>query len=272
MKKSIIPALAAFLFTISLSGHEKPSAPRFFSSGEKALLRNNDIMTFVYMKGKGNAANGVHDTGDFLNISALPRGWDKYDVVIVEKAYLRVRPSKASAVRIFNAMTARSGLKGMSYYSISEGAVSRLVLESYGVRSCEERVYKPDESLRDVPAAAESSFLVKDNRLGTICFHAVVEYRQGVFVETERSCGNVSRLGMRVFNNGGYVITHCLVPDYRGGGYFYCSVQVMKLGSGIMKSLGLLKPENFGNRVRGETVHFFKRLGPDISSRLAAFR
>ena len=229
-------------------------------------------MTFVYMKDKGNAVSNVADPGGFLNISALPAGWDRYDVVIVEKAYLGIRPDASSHLKIFNTITAHAGLKGMKYYSITESGIRTLILESFSVNSCGSRAFAADEIRSAVPGKNVSAFVIKDNRLGTICFNGTVEYRNGMFIETDVSCGRVSRIGMAVFNDGGYVIKHYILPDSSGGGYFYCSVQVMKLESGIMKKLDLLNPENFGNRVRGETAHFFSRMGYDISSRLSAFR
>ena len=272
MKKFIVLLFIAFMFTIFAFDNAKSSGLLIFSAKEKALLRDNNIMTFVYMKGKGNAVSNVADTAGFLNISALPSGWERYDVVIVEKAYLSVKVSGSSRLRIFNTMTGRSGLKGMQYYSITEGDVAKLILESSRVKSCADRTYLPDRTVEVIPAKEQSSFVIKDNRMGTLCFNGSVEYRDGVFIETDVSCGKVSRMGMRVFNNEGYVIKHYIIPDDSGNGYFYCSVQLMKIESSIMKKLDLLNPENFGNRVRGETVHFFSRMGYDISMKTAAFR
>lgn len=272
MKTGTALIFSACLALISAYIYAFPADLRIFSVKEKELLRSSNIMTFVYMKGKGNAVSNVADINGFLNINVLPSGWDSFDVVIVEKAYLKVKVNDSSRLKIFSTITARSGLKGMRYYSISEGTMARLVLESYRVRSCTDRSYMPDESAAVIPAKSESSFIIKDNRMGTICFKGSAEYRNGMFIETDVSCGNVSRMGMRVFNDGGYVIKHYVVPDDSGNGYFYCSVQVMKVESSIMKKLDLLNPENFGNRIRGETVHFFSRMGYDISSKIAAFR
>lgn len=272
MKKLLAPLFITLIFFISGFNYVQSSSPQIFSSNEKSLLRENNIMTFVYMKGKGNAVSNVADTAGFLGISALPAGWDRYDVVIVEKAYLKVKVSDSSLLKIFNTISARSGLKGMKYYSITGGNVAKLILESFRVKSCSDRTYIPDMHSAVIPAKEQSSFVIKDNRMGTICFNASVEYYNGVFTETDVSCGKVSRMGMRVFNEGGYIIRHYLVPDDSGNGYFYCSVQIMKVESSIMKKLDLLNPENFGNRVRGETVHFFSRMGYDVSLKTAAFR
>lgn len=270
--KFTLPAILVPAILIFFSVGTESSIPRIFSSAERSILREGRIMTFVYMKGKGNASSNVSDAAGFLNISALPDGWGKYDVVLVEKAYLKVNVSEFSRIKIFNTITARSRIRGMMYYSISEKRMAQLILESSAVRSCDDRSYVPDHNAAQIPALYRSYFTVKDNRMGRICFNATVEYMGGMFVETDVSCGKVSRLGMRVFNDSGYVVKHYIVPDESGGGYFYCSVQIMKVESSIMKKLDLLNPENFGNRVRGETVHFFRRMGYDISSKAVAFR
>lgn len=271
--KSKTATLFILLFFSALSFYNAESSPPvIFSQREKMLLVGGNPMTFVYMKGKGNAVSNVPDTACFLNISALPSGWDMYDVVIVEKAYLKLRPGAASLLKIFNTMTNRSGLKGMKYYSISEEGIKKLVLESFRVKSCSDRAYVRDEVFSALSPRSESVFVIKDNRLGTICFNGTVEFRDGMFIETDVSCGKVSRMGMGIFNDGGYVIKHYVLPDASGGGFFYCSVQIMKVESSIMKSLDLLNPHNFGNRIRGETVHFFSRMGYDVSGNIAAFR
>ncbi|HPS58172.1 MAG TPA: hypothetical protein PK514_08700 [Spirochaetota bacterium] len=272
MNKLAAPLLITLVFSLFAFDYVQSSNPVIFSAKEKSLLRDNNIMTFVYMKGKGNAVYNVADTAGFLGISALPSSWDRYDVVIVEKAYLKVRSTDSSRLKIFNTISARSGLKGMKYYSITGGNVAKLVLESFSVKSCTDRTFLPDQVAAVIPEKYQSSFIIKDNRMGTICFNSSVEYNNAVFTETDVSCGKVSRLGMRVFNDGGYLIRHYIVPDDSGEGYFYCSVQIMKVESSIMKKLDLLNPENFGNRVRGETVHFFSRMGYDISGKITAFR
>jgi len=272
MKNKITSSFIVIIAVLCLYKPVDPAAPRIFSAAEKGLLRNGNIMTFVYMKGKGNASSGIDDIGDFCNISALPSGWDGYDVVIVEKAYLRAGVGAAANLRIFNTLTARSRLKGMKYYSISEGTAAKLILESYSVKSCADRSRIADEAPETIPAMRESAFIIKDNRLGVICFNGRVEYRGGMFMENDISCGRVTRLGMDVFNDGGYVIKRYIIPDDSGSGYFYCSVQIMAVESSIMKRLDLLGPENFGNRIRGETVHLLGLAGYDISAKITAFR
>lgn len=272
MTKTVLLLCTAVTLSMLMFSDADSSSPQIFSQKDKKQLRTGGPMTFVYMKGKGNAMSNLDDAAGFLNISALPSGWDRYDVVIVEKAYLKVKPDVLTQLKIFNTMTGRTGLKGMKYYSISESGLKSLVLESFSVRSCGERTYVSDETVTAIPAKSESFFVIKDNRLGTICFSGTVEYRDGMFIETDVSCGRVSRLGLSVFNDGGYVIKHYIVPDDSGGGYFYCSVQIMKVESSIMKKLDLLNPENFANRARGETVHFFRRMGYDLSGHITAFR
>lgn len=272
MKKPGLTIFIAVFFYAIAPARLNSSGPVIFSAGDKALLRADNIMTFVYMKGKGNAVSNVADTSAFLNISVLPQGWDRFDVVIVEKAYLRVGVSDSSRLKIFKTLAGRSGLKGMKYYSITETGIRSLIIESFRVKSCGDRTYIAEENLSALPAKSESVFVIQDNRMGTICFNGTVEYRDGMFIETDVSCGRVSRLGMSVFNDGGYVIRHYLLPDPSGAGYFYCSVQIMKVESSIMKRLNLLNPRNFGNRVRGETVHFFRRMGYDVSGMITAFR
>jgi hypothetical protein len=84
--------------------------------------------------------------------------------------------------------------------------------------------------------------------------------------------GRVSRYGMKVFEPGDYRIYKFIIYDKTAGGWFYCSVQLMRVKSDIMKNLDLLKPENICNRLRGDTVHILGLIGINRKSELAAFR
>lgn len=269
--KSGLPAV--FILVLALISSFSPATGLSpFNTAEKSLLRSGIIMTFAYMKDSGEAESNVEDIPSFLNPVVSADNLQRYDVVIVEKAYLKIAPSTHTDLKIFNTLTNRSTLRGMKYYSITDGAATELILESYRVNSCNDRRATRDIIAGEVLSEDNSFFIIRDNRLGAICFNGIVVSQNGNFYETDISCGSVTRMGMKVFNSGGYVIRHYLVKDQAGGGYFYCSVQTMKLESSIMKRFNLLKPENFGNRIRGETIHFFKRLGYDLSSKLQVFR
>ncbi len=257
-----------FMLMPGLHAGERP----VFSASEKKLLRKGGIMTFAYMKGEAPALSGISETEAFTSTGVFPAGWEEADVLIVEKAYLKVKPSREADLAIYNALTVRSGLRGMSYYSITDESVKQLILESGRVSSCGDGSPVADVTAGEVAGRNECFFTVKDNRLGTICFSGTVVYQKGSFFETDISCGSVSRMGMSVFSDGGYLIRHYIIKDEAGGGYLYCSVQAMKLEGGIMKKLNILKPESLGNRIRGETVHFFRRAGYDISPEIIAFR
>lgn len=234
-----------------------------FSPSEIELLRKGGIITYARMEGKGEASAGGMK-------ASFPRGAGRiyddpagYSVASVEKAFFKGPPSDYAA--IFEKVTDYPALKGMRYYSISEGRAIPLILESWisGNSSL-----KKDRETR----FSSSYFTIKDNRLGTIPFRGEAWGSGGAVYVSSICSGHVSRFGMKVFQPGDYRVYKFIIYDRGGGGWFYCSVQLMRVRSGIMKSLDLLRPENICNRLRGETVHILGLLGHDRSGELAAFR
>lgn len=253
--------IPAFISAESSSGTIKIGD--IFSPSEIKLLRRGGILTYARMDGKGEASSGgaavsfPHGAGRLYD---YPSG---YSVASVEKVFFRGGPE--DAVKIFEKVTDFPALKGMKYYSISEGRAIPLILESYLSGN---RFVKQDGESR----FASSYFTIKDNRLGTIPFRSEAWGGNGTVYASSICSGQVSRFGMKIFEPGDYRIYKFIIYDRLSGGWFYCSVQLMRVRSDIMKSLDLLRPENICNRLRGETVHILGLLGHNRSGELAAFR
>ena len=179
--------------------------------------------------------------------------------------------SKANRLKIYRTLTGFSALKGMSYYSQTQGTISTLILDGYKIKSPEDNVVINTKD-RDIPEKIISHFAVKDNRLGSLYFRSEFINNGDNFIVNNTSIGNSTKFGMKIFNSGDYSIHKIFIYDRTLKGYFFYTTQFMKVRSDILNKINLIKPESFGNRIRAENVHFLKSLGIDRTGKLAAFK
>ncbi len=266
MKRYIVSI--ALMISLSLFISADAAPPRFSISdiitpGEKTVLLRGGILTYARIEGKGEVfagGTGVTFPERAGRIYDYPSG---YSVAAVEKVFFKGDASMGET--IFNSLKDFPALRGMQYYSISEGKSIPLILDS--------RVSGSSSIKQEIGGKSSVSyFTIKDNRLGTIPFSSKVWIGNLALSSTGVCSGTVSRFGMKVFEPGDYRVYKFLVYDKTAGGWFYCSVQLMRVRSDIMKRLDLLKPENICNRLRGETVHILGLFGINRSIDLVAFR
>ncbi len=151
----------------------------------------------------------------------------------------------------------------MKYYSRSEKRMKTLVLNSYKISS---------DSLPEMHeiSGKVGYFFMEDNRLGKMKIRSHISESGSSVIQKNVCISRVRKWGMRVFDPGDFISYRIFFKT--AGGYYYVSVQMMKVRSGIMKSLDLLGPENFGNRLRADTAHLFQTLGIRRRIDLAPFR
>jgi len=256
------------LLSLSIFISADAALPRFsiadiISPGEKGVLLKGGIITYARIEGKGEVFAGVVKASLPDKAGSLYDYPSGYSIAAVEKFFFKA--DAALGESMFNRLLDYSSLKGMEYYSLSEGRVIPLILDSRasGGSSIKEEIGGK---------SAVSFFTIKDNRLGVIPFSSKVCSGNGVLSVTGICSGTVTRFGMKVFEPGDYRVYKYLAYDKTAGGWFYCSVQLMRVRSDILKRFDLLKPENICNRLRGETVHILKLIGIRRTVDMAAFR
>jgi len=268
-KISVVIALSFILSAVySSSGISLKS---FFTDNEIRLAVNGEFLTSVALKGKGNVSSaGIEITSPVQN-SYITASFSGFDMVAVEKGFFYMDNSGANRLKIYRALTDFYSLKGMIYYSKTQGTTSNLVLDSYRIQSPDDYVrYSPED--KSIPESSFSHFAARDNRLGLVTFASELVSKGDDFIMINSSTGTSTKFGMKIFDPGDYRIYKFLIYDRKLKGYFFYGVQLMKVRSGILSRIDLLKPDSFGNRLRAEDIHFLKIIGIDRTGKLAAFR
>jgi len=269
LKKIMLIAATVFISAISESSSVF-SLNSLFTSNEKKAVINGNFLTSVTLKGRGDVrTEGVEISSPVKN-SFIPVIATDFDMAAVEKGFFYMEGNKSNRIKIYRSLTDFSGLKGMNYHSHTEGGSIPLVTESYGIQSPDDYT-KENINDKDIPETSKLHFAIKDNRLGLISFKSEFISIGRNFILINTSTGNVSKFGMDIFYPGDYIIYKILIYDRNLKGYFFYTVQFMKVRSDILSKINLIKPESFGNRVRAEDIHFLKSMGIDRSGKLAAF-
>lgn len=272
MSKFKILFFAAVLIFSSISNfsYSEISSNIFFSAGEIKFVLNGDFLTSVIINGIGEVHSpGMEKTTPVLNrYFTIP---SNYDMAAVEKGFFFMEGNSANRLRIYRTLTDFPALKGMLYYSQTMKNYSALIIDSYRIQSREDSVSGIIKE-GEIPEKKIFHFAVRDNRLGLITFRSEFIRSGDNFVVINTSTGNSTKFGMKIFNPGDYRIHRIFIYDRNLKGYFFYTVQFMKVRSDILNKTGLIKPESFGNRIRAENVHFLKMIGVDRSGKLAAFK
>lgn len=242
----------------------------FLTSKEMSLVRNGEILTSVTLRDKGEVHTPGVEKPYPVSTGYLPSPSD-FDMVAVEKGFFYMENSAANRLKLYRAATDFPALSGMIYYSKTDGIFSELVLYSYRIQSNDDYV-KTGSGKDGVPEQTVSHFAIKDNRLGLLSFRSETVSGGENFIISGISTGTVSRFGMDIFFPGDYRVYKFFIYDRNAKGYFFYTVQYMKVRSSILNKIDLIKPENFGNRIRAEDIHFMKSIGINRTDKLAAFR
>lgn len=242
-----------------------------FTSNEIRLAKEGEFLTSVILKGKGNASTGGVEMHFPVQNRYIAFPASGYDMIALEKGFFQMEGNSSNRTKIYKSLTDFSILKGMNYYSQSQSGNSTLILDAY-------RIPSPNDSLtenakdRFIPLSSVSHFAIRDNRLGKLLFKSDFKSIDDDFIVCNTLTGRASKFGMEIFYPGDYLIYKILIYDKSLKGYFLYTAQFMKVRSGILNKMDLVKPESFGNRVRAENVHFLKSIGIDRSWKLSAFK
>ncbi|MEJ1353381.1 MAG: DUF6675 family protein [Candidatus Sedimenticola sp. (ex Thyasira tokunagai)] len=247
----------------------------FFTPDEKSRALAGTIISYTYLKG----SSVISSEGDPPSEITLPdteyiRGaeYADYEMLAVEKAFIPYPSPDPLDVNIYNRLTSYAGLKGMNYYSKTEGERIPLIIESSRIPSPKIESPLKDVIYKSIPVSRTDFFRMVDNRFGELRFKSEVESVGDHFIVRHTSTHGLKRWVFDVNEPGENRLIYLLFRDRVAGGYFYYAFHGMRIRSGFILGLGMLLPENFANRLRAGTVNAAKQFGIDWSDRITAFK
>ncbi|MFH0974368.1 MAG: DUF6675 family protein [Spirochaetota bacterium] len=259
--------IAAFAFA-----EERISADKFFSKTEKETLRKGNIITKSYLKYNGI----VHTSGTDAQISFPATGFigketAEYEMICIEKAFFPFALNDKTKLSIYNTLAAPSKLSGMRYYSKTSGKTGKLITGSQHIDSTDMKKPLKDTVYTAISPKTVLYFKTTDNRFGSLLFRSEIYNDGDNFILKNVCIQPMEKYFILINNKEEYQLVSFFIYDKESKGYFYYSINAMRIRNDYFLKRKLLSAENFANRMRGSTVHIAKFLGLDWKDRLKAF-
>jgi hypothetical protein len=250
--------------------HEKNKLNQLINPYEKKAIVEGKILTTVFLKNHGTYSN--HSQSDSIEALTLPYSettdYSAYEMLAVEKAFIPFDLDTENFLSLFNSLTAYAQLAGINYYSRMDKKLQPYILSSYRIKSPKNDVPVDDDKHDSIPAEYTAYFTIEDNRFGKLLMRSKVLTQNNNIVIRNRTLEPMARLFIPINNTGEYEQQVFFLYDTQLKGFYYYSMQAMRIRSGLLLKLGQLTPFNFASRVRALTVHFAMLMGHDWNDRL----
>ncbi len=244
----------------------------FLTKSEKEIVLKGGIITKSFLKNN----NSVHtpNTDTQINIPVTQytgKELSGYEMISVEKAFFRFELTGESKLSVYNILASASKLKGMQYYSISDSKIETLITSSGRIESPENKSPVKDTAYSAITPKTVSYFIITDNRFGDLIFRSEL-YNEGENFILKNVCIEpMEKYFISINNKEEYQLISFFIYDKESKGYFYYSINAMRIRSSYFLKLGMLSAGSFANRIRGSTVHTAKLLGLDWGDKIKAF-
>lgn len=272
----MVRAIALFI-TIMLamasafvSAHEINQLDQLINPEERKATREGEILTTVFLKNHELYSNQLKsDPIDNLRVSDSPTtDYSDYEMLAVEKAFISFDLNSENILSIFNKLTSYSQLAGMNYYSRTDKNLRPYILSSYRIESPQNTAPVDDHKHDSVPTDYTAYFMIEDNRFGKLLMHSNVSTQNNNIIIRNTTLEPMARMFIPINRAGEYEQQIFLLYDKQMEGFYYYSMQAMRIRSELLLKLGQLTPFNFASRMRALTVHFAMLLGHDWKDRL----
>ncbi len=192
-------------------------------------------------------------------------------MISVEKVFFRYELTGESKLSVYNILASASKFKGMQYYSISDSKIMTFITSSDRIESPENKSSVKDAAYSIITPKTVSYFIITDNRFGDLIFRSEL-YNEGENFILKNVCTEpMEKYFISINNKEEYQLISFFIYDKESKGYFYYSINAMRIRSSYFLKLGMLSARSFANRIRGSTVHTAKLLGLDWGDKIKAF-
>ncbi len=269
---------AIFFILINLliplhSGADEPAtAGHFFSNAEREAVLKGEIITKGFLKD----ISKVHtpNTDALINIPVskyTEEELQSYEMLCMEKAFFKYELTANSKLLLYNTLAAFSKLSGMEYYSRLDKKTKVLINDCHRIESAADTKRVKDNIYGSIIPEAVNYFKTTDNRFGDLVFRSELYNEDDNFILKNVCVQPLEKFFISVNRSGEYQLISFFIYDADVKGYFYYSINAMKIRSGFFLNLGKLSAGSFANRIRSNTVRMAKLLGFDWQDRLKAF-
>ena len=239
---------------------------KLFSKEQISSLKNGDIISRMFVKYDALGEN-THLSIDIPKTDYTNEDFSVYEILTDEKVFIPYVLNDGSKLDFYNLLASFSKLNGMNYYSRSSSKVEKLILNCFKIESPKNKKNINDTTYDKIEPKITNYFLQQDNKFGKITFKSELMNDSNNFILINTCVEPISSI-ININNGGEYKIISFFVYDEKSEGFYYYSINAMRVRVNFLLKNGLLRPTTFSNRLRAATVHFAKLLGLDWSEKL----
>ncbi|OHD15972.1 MAG: hypothetical protein A2086_11110 [Spirochaetes bacterium GWD1_27_9] len=261
--KKIILSIVVFLLTFQLFCNDFVSLNDIFTTSDIEKLKKGDLIARMYLKYNPSNVNTDLEI-KIPKTKFTSEDYSVYEMIVDDKAFIPYNLTDESKLKLYNSLTSYSKLKGMQYFSRRIGQTQTLILNSFRIDSSNNRSQKDDITYSKIEPMTTNYFLQEDNKFGKLVFKSELYNNDNDFVL-------VNTCAQAIFpfsNKGDYKIISFFIYDSEAQGYFYYSVNLMRIRIGLEILVKKTDATLFSNRIRAGTVHIAKLLGLDLSAKI----
>lgn len=259
---------------VAVCSCENPRLEQLFNPQEQKLVIEGKILTTAYLENHRIFSN--HQENVTLETLALPDGsttdFSSYELLAVEKAFIPYTPNAENLLTLFNKLTAYSELSGMNYYSRTDNRLQPYILSSFRIDSPVNAVFVNDEKHAVLPSDYTAYVVLEDNRFGKLLMRNKISLQNHNITICHKTVEPMSKWLIPINKPGENELQMWLIYDDTAKGYFYYSMQAMRIRSQFLLKISQLTPDNVANRIRAMTVHLAGLMGHDWKDRMIASR
>jgi len=269
----VLTTLIMFLLSSSFSETDELfSSGNFFNEAEIKAILKGEIITKGYLKNTSTVHTNNTDSRIDIPVSKfIDENIQSYEMICIEKAFFKYELTESSKLSLYNSLAAFSKLSGMKYYSRLDKKIKVLINECYGIESAADKKRISDYLYNKIATIAVNYFKATDNRLGDLVFRSELYNDENNFIIKNVCIQPIEKYFISVNRSEEYQLISFFIYDTDLKGYFYYSINAMKIRNGYFLRLGKMSAGSFANRIRSNTVHTAKLLGLDWEDRLKAF-
>ena len=265
-----------YLFCASLSSLNAQSGlslETIINEQEKQILLKGEIITKSFLK--FNSTLHTPNTNAQIYIPETKysgKDIEGYEMICVEKAFFPYNLTTEAKILFYNILADASKLSGMKYYSKTDSKTEVLITNSAKINSLEHRKPVKNVLFEAIHPKTVNYLTITDNRFGKLTFRSELFNEGNSFILKNVCIDPMEKYFISINNKEEYRLISFFIYDNKAKGYFYCSINAMRIRSDYFLKLGMLSAANFANRMRGSTVHTAKLLGLDWTDKIKAFK
>ena len=250
--------------------NENTPLNQLISQDEQKAILDGKILTTAYLKNHKIFSNySGHDSIKSLTLPGSEiSDYSNYEMIAVEKAFIPFELDSENFLGLFNKLTAYRKLTGINYYSRTDEKLQPYILSSYRINSPQNDVAVEDDKHDAVPEEYTAYINLKDNRFGKLMMQSHISIQNNDIIIRNKTLEPMKKMFIRINNAGEYEQQNYFFYDHELKGFYYYSMQAMRIRSGLFLKLSQLTPDNFANRIRALTVHFASLFGHNWQDKL----